>query len=166
MWSAIAGAANLVSLAFAPSFYPDWYFLLVAIGYGLLLPAIANLHVRHQPLRASGAALGTAAGTASVAIGVAASANFDLVVAALFVRGMWWWTIGKLWAETRVMPRLFGVATMVLAVLAIGAAIASAPLAIETGAIWMTERLILGTWTLLLSVALWRARYSGISSGG
>jgi hypothetical protein len=158
VWSAISGVANLVTLAFAPSFYPDWYFVLVAIGYGLLLPAIANLHVRHQPLRASGAVLGTAAGTASITIGIAASANVDLVVAALFVRGIWWWTIGKLWAETSVMPRLFGVATMVLAVLAIGAAIASAPMAMESGAIWMTERLILGIWTLLLAFALWRAR--------
>jgi hypothetical protein len=162
VWSAVSGVANLVALAFAPSFYPDWYFLLVAIGYGLLLPAIANLHVRHQPLRASGAVLGTAAGTASITVGLAASANFDLVVAALVVRGIWWWTIGKLWAETRVMPRLFGVATMVLAVLAFGAAIASAPMAMDGGAIWMAERLILGIWTLVLSVALWRARTRGI----
>lgn len=158
MWSAISGVANLIALAFAPSFYPDWYFLLVAIGYGLLLPAIANLHVRHQPLRASGAVLGTAAGTASITVGIAASANFDLVVAALFVRGIWWWTIGKLWAETSVMPRLFGIATMVLAVLAFGAAIASAPMAMESGAIWMAERLILGLWTLVLALGLWRAR--------
>jgi hypothetical protein len=158
VWSAIAGVANLVALAFTPSFYPDWYFLLIAIGYGLLLPAIANLHVRHEPLRASGAVLGTAAGTASVAIGIAASANFDLVAAALFVRGIWWWTIGKLWAETSVMPRLFGTATMVLAVLAIGAAIVLAPMGVESGAIWMTERLILGLWTILLAFALWRAR--------
>jgi hypothetical protein len=158
VWSAIAGVANLVALAFAPSFYPDWYFLVVAIGYGLLLPAIANLHVRHEPLRASGAVLGTAAGTASVTIGVAASANLDLIVAGLFVRGIWWWTIGKLWAETSAMPRLFGVATMVLAVLAIGTAIASAPMGMENGAIWMAERLILGVWTLVLSFALWRTR--------
>jgi hypothetical protein len=109
-------------------------------------------------LRASGAVLGTAAGTASITVGIAASANFDLVVAALFVRGIWWWTVGKLWAETSVMPRLFGIATMVLAVLAFGAAIASAPMAMESGAIWMAERLILGLWTLVLAFGLWRAR--------
>jgi hypothetical protein len=102
--------------------------------------------------------LGTAAGTASIAVGIAASANFDLVAAALFLRGIWWWTIGKLWAETHVLPRLFGIATMVLAVLAIGAAIVSAPMGVESGAIWMAERLILGIWTLVLSLALWRAR--------
>jgi hypothetical protein len=158
VWSATSGIANLVSLAFAPSFFPDWYFLLLAIGYGLLLPAIANLHVRHQPMRASGAVLGTAAGTASITIGIAASASFDLVIAAVFVRGIWWWTIGKLWAETRVMPRLFGITTMALAVLAIGAAVVSAPMGMESGAIWMTERLVLGIWTLALSFALWRMR--------
>jgi len=27
---------------------------------------------------------------------------------------MWWWTIGKMWAETGVMPRTFGRVTAVL----------------------------------------------------
>ena len=102
--------------------------------------------------------LGTAAGTATITIGLAASANFDLVVAALFVRGIWWWTIGKMWAETDVMPRLFGIATMVLAVLAIGAAVASAPMGMAAATLWTSERLILGLWTLALAYALWRQR--------
>ena len=158
MWSAISGVANIVALAFAPGFFPAWYFLLVAVGYGLLLPAIANLHVRHLPLRASGAVLGTAAGTASITVGIAASANAELVVAALFLRGIWWWTIGKTWAETSVLPPLFGIATMVLAVLAIGAAVASGTLGMQAATLWMSERLILGLWTLALAYFLWRLR--------
>jgi hypothetical protein len=27
---------------------------------------------------------------------------------------MWWWTIGKMWAETGVLPRAFGVVTAAL----------------------------------------------------
>jgi hypothetical protein len=158
VWGTIAGAANLIALAFAPSFFPAWYFLLVALGYGLLLPAIANLHVRHQPLRASGAVLATAAGTASVAVGMAAAANPELVVAALFLRGIWWWTIGKMWAETSVLPGLFGIATMILAVIAIGAALASAPLGTDTSTVSMSERVIVGAWTLALSLFIWRLR--------
>ena len=158
VWSAIAGVSNVTAIAFAPSFFPSWYFLLVAAGYGLLLPAIANLHVRHQAVRTSGAVLGTAAGTASVTVGLAASANFDLVVAALFVRGIWWWTIGKMWRETAALPRLFGIATMTLAVLALGAAIASAPMDMQASAIWTAERLILGLWSLALAFFLWLAR--------
>jgi hypothetical protein len=114
--------------------------------------------VRHLAVRSSGAVLGTAAGTATITIGIAASANFDLVVAALFVRGIWWWTIGKLWAETRVLPRLFGIVTMALAVLALGAAILSAPMNMQSATIWTSERLILGLWTLALAIVLWRSR--------
>ena len=109
-------------------------------------------------MRSSGAVLGTAAGTASVTIGIAASANAELAVAALFVRGIWWWTIGKMWAETRVLPRLFGIATMTLAVLAIGAAVASAPMSMDAATLWTSERLILGAWTLVLAFLLWRTR--------
>jgi hypothetical protein len=80
----------------------------------LLLPAIAVLHVRHAPLRQSGAILGTIAGAAVAAVGLAGSANVDVRPALLFVLGMWWWTIGKMWAETGVMPRAFGVVTAAL----------------------------------------------------
>ena len=102
--------------------------------------------------------LGTAAGTASVTVGIAASANPDLAVAALFVRGIWWWTIGKMWAETGVLPRPLGIATMTLAVIAFGAAVASAPMSMDTTTLWMSERLILGLWTLAVAGALWRTR--------
>jgi hypothetical protein len=119
---------------------------------------IAVLHVRHQAVRESGAILATTAGTATLTVGIAAGANPDLVVAALLIRGIWWWTIGKMWAETRVLPRWLGLPTMVLAAIAIGAALASAPMGMESATLWMSERLILGLWTLALSYALWRSR--------
>jgi hypothetical protein len=158
VWSAIAGVASVSSIAFGPGFYPAWYFLLVGGGYGLLLPAIANLHVRHQAVRASGAVLGTAAGTASITVGLLATANFDLVVAALFVRGIWWWTIGKMWSETGILPRLFGVATMALAVIAFAAAVTFTTMDVQTSTISTSERVIVGLWSIALAVALWRVR--------
>ena len=132
--------------------------MLVAISYGLLLPVLAVLQVRHATVRQSGAILGTAAGMATITVGIAASANPDLIVPALFVRGLWWWTIGKMWAETGVMPRVLGIATMALAVIAIGAALASAPMTMDAATLWATERVILGLWSLALAFALWRAQ--------
>jgi hypothetical protein len=148
----------VVALAFAPGFYPGWYFVLVAIGYGLLLPVLAVLQVRHATVRESGAILGTAAGLATIVVGIVASSNADLIVPALFVRGIWWWTIGKIWAETGVLPRLFGFATMALAVIAVGAALASAPLSVDEATLWASERVLLGVWSLALAYALWRSR--------
>ena len=116
------------------------------------------LHVRHAAVRQSGAILGTSAGTAAVTVGLAASANMDLVVAALLVRGIWWWTIGKMWAETGAVPRWLGLPTMILAVLAIGSAVASAPMTMSATVLWTGERVVLGLWTLALAFALWRTR--------
>ena len=158
IWATIAGISQIVAVAFAQSFFPDWYFLFIALGYGLLLPAIATLHVRHATVRQSGTILGTSAGTAAVTVGLAASANLDLVVAALLVRGIWWWTIGKMWAETAVVPRWLGLPTMILGALAIATALASAPMTMSAAALWTAERLILGVWTLALAFALWRTR--------
>lgn len=157
-WATIAGVSQIIAVAFAQGFFPDWYFLFIALGYALLLPAIAVLHVRHAAVRRSGAILGTSAGTAAVTVGLAASANIELVVAALLVRGIWWWTIGKMWAETGVIPRWLGVPTMILSVVAIAAAVASAPMNMSSAALWTAERLILGVWTLALAFALWRTR--------
>ena len=154
-WASISGVANLAALAIAED---AWFVLLLAIGYGLLLPVLAILQLRHAAVRQSGAILGTAAGMATVTVGIAASANPALVVPALFVRGIWWWTIGKIWSETGVLPRYFGTATMVLAVIAIGAALASAPMTMDLFRLWTTERAILGAWTLALALALWRSR--------
>ncbi len=116
------------------------------------------MHVRHAEVRRSGAILGTCAGTAAIAVGLAASANTELVVAALLVRGIWWWTIGKLWVETDAMPRALGYLTMGFAILAIVTAIASPPLSLDGSQIWTLERLILGVWSLALAIALWRVK--------
>ncbi len=119
---------------------------------------LAVLQVRHATVRQSGAILGTAAGMATITVGIAASSNADLVVPALFVRGIWWWTIGKLWSETGVMPRSLGIATMVLAAIAIGAALASAPMTMDAATLWLSERVILGLWSIAVAFALWRRR--------
>jgi hypothetical protein len=124
----------------------------------LLLPVIAILHVRHQAVRESGAVLGTTAGTAAITVGLAAMANPDLIVAALFIRGIWWWTIGKLWSETGVVPRWLGLPTMALAVLAIAAALGSGVIGVPIATLAMSERALLGLWLLALSFAVWRTR--------
>ena len=160
MWGAIAGLAHLVAPAFAPGFYPSWFFLLTAVGYGFLLPVIAVLHVRHTAARQSGAILGTIAGTAVVTLGIAASASPPIVVATLFACGIWWWTIGKLWWETGLLPRWLGLATMALAVLCFALTVASAPFGIDMDVAWIPLRLALGAWLLVLSAALWRQRTS------
>jgi hypothetical protein len=72
------------------------------------------LHVRHAAVRQSGAILGTIAGAAVATVGLAGSANVDVRPASLFVLGMWWWTIGKMWAQTGVLPRTFGIVTAAL----------------------------------------------------
>jgi len=92
--------------------------VLVAVGYGFLLPGIAVLHVRHVAVRQSGAILATIAGAAVATVGLAGSANLDVRPASLFVLGLWWWTIGKMWAETGVLPRPFGIVTAALGALA------------------------------------------------
>lgn len=94
--------------------YPYLFDLLSAIAYGFLLPAIAVLHVRHAAVRQSGAILGTISGAAVATVGLAGSANIDVRPASLFVLGMWWWTIGKMWFQTGVMPRAFGRITAAL----------------------------------------------------
>jgi hypothetical protein len=123
-----------------------------------MLPVIAILHVRHQPVRESGAILATTAGTAAIAVGIAALANPDLMIATLFVRGIWWWTIGKLWSETGVVPRWLGPPTMALAALAIATSLGSGLIGLESATLVMAEGVVLGLWLLALSYALWRTR--------
>ena len=74
MWAAFAGIAHIAAPAFSAGFYPSWFFLLTALGYGLMLPVIAVLHVRHVAVRESGAMLGTTSGVAVAVVGIAASA--------------------------------------------------------------------------------------------
>jgi hypothetical protein len=150
MWGAIAGG-----------FYPSWFFLLTSVAYGLMLPVIAVLHLRHLVVRQSGAMLGTIAGTSVVLVGIAASAAPDLAVAALFVRAIWWWTIGKLWWETGVLPRWLGMVTLVLAVGAFALVLVLGPLNFDLAVAWLPLRALLGLWLLALSLALWRTRLAG-----
>ena len=156
VWAAIAGLAQLVAPTFAPGFYPSWYFALSAVGYGLMLPVSATLHVRHAAVRQSGAILGTIAGASVVTLGVGAAANVDLIPAALFVRGVWWWTIGKLWAETGVLWRPFGWATMLLAAACFALVVAYAVTGLPMSPPDIPLRMLLGAWLLALALLLWR----------
>ena len=158
MWGTIAGIAHIAAIAFGPGFYPAWFFLLTSIAYGLMLPVLAALHVRHLAVRQSGAMLGTISGTAAAIVGIAASAAPDLAVAALFVRAIWWWTIGKMWWETGVLPRWLGAITLGLAAGEFALVLALGPLGVEMDPVWLALRALLGLWLFLLSFALWRAR--------
>ena len=158
MWGTIAGIAHIVAPAFGAGFYPDWFFLLTAVAYGLMLPVIAVLHVRHLVVRESGAMLGTITGTSVAIVGIAASAAPELAVAALFVRAIWWWTIGKMWWETGVLPRWLGAVTLGLAVGEFALVLALGPLGADMAVAWLPLRVLLGIWLIVLSVTLWRAR--------
>jgi hypothetical protein len=158
IWTAVAGVAHVIAPAFGQGFYPAWFFLLTAIAYGLMLPAIASLHVRHLGVRESGAMLGTIAGTAVIVVGISASAAPELAVAALFVRAIWWWVIGKMWWETGVMPRWLGAVTLGLAVGEFALVLALGPIGADMAVAWLPLRVLLGIWLLALSYALWRSR--------
>lgn len=89
--------------------------------------------------------------------GYAAAAVLAFIPAVLFVAGMWWWTIGKMWAETGVMPRVFGWITMALAI----ACFALLGAFVYTGGVLMAVpdlplRLILGGWLIALAALFWR----------
>lgn len=127
----------------------------MAVGYGLILPGIAVLHPLHRAVRDSGAVLATVAGVAAVVVGLAGAVNVDLQPAALFIRGMWWWTVGKMWATTAVLPRSFGVGTAALGVLALAATFAASA-NVPDLAIWDRGGIALGVWLIALATALWR----------
>ena len=122
----------------------------------MLLPVIASLHVRHEPLRRSGAVLGTIAGASVVTLGLGAAASASLIPAALFVRGVWWWTIGKMWAETTVLPRAFGWVTMLLAILCFVLVGAYAAAGLPMSPPDLPLRFLLALWLLVLAGLLWR----------
>lgn len=161
MWGTIAGVAHIAAVAFGPGFYPAWFFLLTAVAYGLMLPVIAVLHVRHLAVRDSGAMLGTISGTAVAVVGISASAAPELAVAALFVRAIWWWTIGKMWWETGVLPRWLGAVTLGLAAGEFALVLALGPLGADMSIAWLPLRVLLGFWMLALSYALWSGRRPG-----
>jgi hypothetical protein len=130
-----------------------------------MLPAIAVLHPRHGRMRENGAILATIAGTATVAVGLGGSVNVDLQPAALFVLGMWWWTVGKMWAETEILPRPFGLATAILGAATLAGGLLAA---VSVGltvvlpnmpdlAIWSGEKVALGAWLVALGATLSRS---------
>jgi hypothetical protein len=143
--------------------YPYLFDLLSAIAYGFLLPGIAVLHVRHAAVRQSGAILATIAGAAVATVGLAGSANVDVRPASLFVLGMWWWTIGKMWVQTGVMPRAFGRGTAALGIAAFVLvpleAFSSTFIAVMPRSLadalaqpyFSAAHLVLGAWLLVLS---------------
>ena len=122
------------------------------------------LHVRDAAVRQSGAILGTIAGAAVATVGLAGSANVDVRPASLFVLGLWWWTIGKLWTQTGVLPRPFGVATAAVGLVAFGLVPLEAfsPLFISTMPRSLADalaqpyvsaaHLVLGLWLLALAL--------------
>jgi hypothetical protein len=158
VWAALAGILHIVRTAVDPGFYPDWYVFLTAVAYGLMLPVIAVLHARHARVRDSGAMLGTIIGTVVIAIGIGASAAPELTLAALFVRAMWWWTLGKLWWETNVVNRWLGAVTLGLAVGQFALVILFGPVGADMTTLALPLRLTLGLWMLALAAALWRTR--------
>ena len=123
-----------------------------------MLPVVAVLHVRHAVVRDSGTILGSLAGVAVITVGIAASAAPELAVAALFVRAIWWWTIGKMWWETDIMPRWLGAVTLGLAVGEFALVLALGPLGADMSIAWLPLRVLLGIWLLALSYTLWRSR--------
>jgi len=158
VWAAIAGIIHIVRTAFGPGLYPDWYVFLTAVGYGLMLPVIAVLHARHTKVRDSGAMLGTVIGTVVVAIGIGATAAPELTLAALFIRAMWWWTLGKLWWETDILSRWLGAVTLGLAVGQFALVILFGPVGADMTILALPLRLALGLWMLALAAALLRVR--------
>jgi hypothetical protein len=78
--------------------------------------------------------------------------------ASIVVRVVWWWTIGKMWAETGVLPRAFGWITMVGALLfavvgaltVVGGRVNASP--------DLALRLLFSGWLVLLAVFLWPRR--------
>lgn len=148
--------------------YPYLFDTLIAVAYGFLLPPIAVLHIRHAAVRQSGAILGTIAGTAVITVGLSGSVNVDLRPAALFVLGIWWWTIGKMWVQTGAMPRTFGrvtaavgLAAFVLVPLEAFAPAFTAVLPRSVADVlaqpyFSAAHLVLGAWLLALALLFWR----------
>ena len=123
-----------------------------------MLPVIAVLHTRNVRVRESGAMLSTIVGTVVVATGIGATAAPELTLATLFVRAMWWWTLGKLWWETDTLSRWLGAVTLGLAVGQFALVILFGPVGADMTILALPLRLALGLWMLALAAALWRIR--------
>ena len=166
VWAGLAGLAQLGLALFGHLGFPYVRDLLLGPANLLLLPAIAHLQLRHSGVRGSGAILGSLTGVAAVLLGIGAQLNVDAQPAAMFALGMWWWTIGKLWAETGVLPEGFGLVTAGAGALALLGSFIAAGLTPVTAlvpgvpelALWEVTRFALGAWSLALGALLWRAR--------
>jgi hypothetical protein len=158
VWAALAGVLHIARSAVGLGLYPDLYAFMTAVAYGLTLPVVAVLHTRHATVRDSGAVLGTLIGTIVVATGIGATAAPELAVATLFIRAMWWWTLGKLWWETNVLSRWFGAVTLGFAVGQFALVILFGPLGADMNILTLPLRVALGVWMLALAAALWRVR--------
>src|SRR5439155_337541 len=86
--------------------------------------------------------------------GLGAAGNTDLIPAALFVRGIWWWTIGKMWAETGVLPRPFGWITAALAIACFALVVAYSINEVPMSTPDLPLRVILGVWLVVVAVVL------------
>jgi hypothetical protein len=85
----------------------------------------------------------------------------------VFVVGVWWWTIGKMWLETAVLPRMFGLITLALAVACfigvlgfalVGTALDQAiPHEIAKLLTQQVVAIVLGPWLIVLAPLLWRS---------
>jgi hypothetical protein len=130
----------------------------VAVAYGFLLPGIAVLHVRHAAVRQSGAILGTTAGAAVAVVGLVSFANVDVRPVLLFVLGMWWWTIGKMWAQTGALPTVLGRFTAALGLLAFAVALLEAFSTALTLPDPAPAHLVIGVWLIALATVFARER--------
>ena len=100
--------------------------------------------------------LGTIAGTGLVVIGLSGAPETS--PALLIVRTVWWWTIGKMWAETNVMPRTLGWITALLGV-AFPAAVGVAAIAGRSDLLPdLALRLVFSAWLVVLAAFLWPRR--------
>jgi hypothetical protein len=158
IWAALAGVIHIVRSAIGPGLYPDWYYFLTAVAYGLMLPVIAVLHTLHARVRDSGTVLATIIGTVVVALGIGVAAAPELTLAALFIRAMWWWTLGKLWWETDILSRSLGAITLGLAVGQFALVVLFGPTGADMTILALPLRLALGLWMIALAAALWRVR--------
>ena len=156
MWSALAGLGLFAATEFAPGFFGTWYLIFNALGFGLILPVLASLHVRHLLVRQSGAVLGTIAGTCVVLLGLGGAQ--ETFPALLMARAVWWWTIGKMWAETNVLPRAFGWITMALAILFPAVAALTTLGSRSDASADLALRLVFASWLVILGSLLWPRR--------
>ncbi len=148
----------------APIAGPQLYGLLAVLGFGLLLPPVAILHVRISAIGPQAAILATAAGLATSVVGILALALDDLEPGALFFLGMWWWVVGKLSVENGLLARPFGVATMLASAFAFVAMVGDA-LGIGRWT-WTAPRLVLAAWLVALATLLYRLASTGDGDRG